>query len=62
MLDTQPRYMTVNEVAAQLRLHPVSIYRLIKSGELEAMRMGTRTLRVRPEAVEQLLTERNTNA
>jgi excisionase family DNA binding protein len=59
MLDTQPRYMTVNEVATQLRLHPVSIYRLIKSGELEAMRMGTRTLRVRPEAVEQLLTERN---
>jgi excisionase family DNA binding protein len=59
MLDTQPRYLTVNEVADRLRLHPVSIYRLIKSGELEAKRLGTRTLRVRPEAVEQLLTERN---
>jgi excisionase family DNA binding protein len=59
MLDTQPRYMTVNEVAHRFNLHPVSVYRLIKAGELKAMRLGTRALRVRPEDAEQLLTERN---
>jgi excisionase family DNA binding protein len=58
MLETQaPKYMTVNEVARELRLHPVTVYRKIKDGELVAERLtGSSRLRVRPEAVEALLT------
>jgi excisionase family DNA binding protein len=57
MLETQTAYMTVNEVAQHLRVHPLTVYRKIKSGELEAVRLtGGSRLRVRPEAVERLLT------
>jgi excisionase family DNA binding protein len=57
MLETQPRYMTVNEVARELRLHPVTVYRKIKDGELEAVRLsGGSRLRVLAEAVDALLT------
>jgi len=57
MLETHPKYMTVNEVAQELRVHPITIYRRIQSGDLEAERLtGTRNLRVRAEAVEALLT------
>lgn len=31
---------TVEEVAAQLRVHKLTVYRAIKSGKLEAQRVG----------------------
>ena len=42
--------LTVGEVAARLRVSPVTVRRLIKSGALEAVRIG-RLVRVTPEAV-----------
>lgn len=49
--------MTVNEVARELRVHPVTVYRKIKDGELEAVRLsGGSRLRVPTEAVDALLT------
>ena len=46
--------LTVREVAQMTRLHEMTIWRYIRSGRLEAVRIGRR-LRVRPEAVEKLL-------
>lgn len=42
--------LSVKEVAARLRLSEVTIRRLIKSEDLEAVRVGARVL-VAPEAV-----------
>ncbi len=42
--------LTVGEVAARLRVSPVTARRLIKSADLEAVRIG-RLVRVAPEAV-----------
>ena len=39
------RFLTVSEVAATLRVSKMSVYRLIHSGELEAVRFG-RSFRV----------------
>jgi excisionase family DNA binding protein len=43
--EQQPRYMTPNEVAADLRVSSMTVYRLIHSGELPAVRIG-RSFRV----------------
>lgn len=45
---------TVAEVAAQLRVSKMSVYRLIHNGELEAVRFG-RTFRVPQPAVDRYL-------
>jgi excisionase family DNA binding protein len=34
------RYMKVKEVAAMARVNPMTIYRLVDSGELAAVRVG----------------------
>jgi excisionase family DNA binding protein len=52
-LDVGPaalELLTVGEVATRLRVSPVTVRRLIKSGDLEAVRIG-RLVRVAPEAV-----------
>jgi excisionase family DNA binding protein len=43
--------LTVAEVAAQLRVSTMTIYRLIRSGELPAVRVG-RNYRVRADELE----------
>ena len=43
-------YMTVREVAEELRCSPLTVYRLIASGRLAAVRLG-RDLRVSREAL-----------
>ncbi len=41
MNDSQrPRYLTVAEVAQDMRVSTMTVYRLIKSGELAAVRVG----------------------
>jgi excisionase family DNA binding protein len=35
-----PRVMTVHEAAAYLRVHPGTIYRLLRNGELPAFKIG----------------------
>ena len=48
------RLLTANEVADQLRVSTMTIYRLIRRGELPAVRVG-RNYRVRATALERYL-------
>ena len=43
-------YLTVAEVAARLKVHPITVRRLIKAGRLPVVRVG-RAVRVRAEDV-----------
>ncbi|HYO40029.1 MAG TPA: helix-turn-helix domain-containing protein [Nocardioidaceae bacterium] len=48
------RFLTVAEVAAVMRVSKMTVYRLVHSGELEAVRVG-RSFRVTEEAVNEYL-------
>jgi excisionase family DNA binding protein len=50
------RFLTVAEVAAIMRVSKMTVYRLVHSGELEAIRVG-RSFRVPEQAVNQYLRE-----
>ena len=53
--------MTVAEVAHMLRVSTMTVYRLIKAGELSALRVG-RSYRLRPDDVDRYLADRYTQA
>lgn len=55
------RFFTVAEVARQLRVSNMTVYRLIKSGQLPAVRVG-RGYRMRDEDVRKYLNERYMDA
>jgi excisionase family DNA binding protein len=57
----QARFMTVGEVASVLRVSTMTVYRLINSGDLPAVRIG-RSLRLRSEDLDQYLADRFTKA
>lgn len=50
MLPTHDRFLTVHEVAELLRVSTMTVYRLIRAGELPAMRVG-RSYRLREAQV-----------
>ena len=50
------RLLTVAEVAATMRVSNMTVYRLIKSGELPALRVG-KNYRVRESDVDRYLSE-----
>jgi excisionase family DNA binding protein len=50
------RFLTVAEVAAIMRVSKMTVYRLVHSGELEAIRVG-RSFRVPERAVNDYLRE-----
>lgn len=50
----RPRYLTVEEVAGVMRVSKMTVYRLVHSGELPAVRFG-RSFRVQRHAVEELI-------
>jgi len=50
--------LTVGEVAAAIRVSNMTVYRLIKSGELPALRVG-KNYRLRQSDVERFLDERS---
>jgi len=52
--DADVRFLTVAEVAARMRVSKMTVYRLVHSGELEAVRVG-RSFRVPDEAVQEYL-------
>ena len=58
---TEARLLTVNEVADLLRVSRMTVYRLIKNGEMPALRVG-RNYRLREEDIHNYLTERYTEA
>ena len=58
---TQARPLTVNEVADLLRVSRMTVYRLIKEGQLKALRVG-RSYRLREDDVDEYLSKRYTEA
>jgi excisionase family DNA binding protein len=52
----QVKFLTVAEVAALMRVSKMTVYRLVHSGELAAVRVG-RSLRVPEQAVQAYLRE-----
>jgi excisionase family DNA binding protein len=55
------RFLTVQEVADLMRVSTMTVYRIIKSGELPAVRVG-RSFRVRDVDVDTYLGSRYTQA
>ncbi len=62
MADVQPfvagGLLTVAEVAAAMRVSNMTVYRLIKTGDLPAMRVG-KNYRIREADVERYLSDRS---
>jgi excisionase family DNA binding protein len=54
------RFLTVQEVAELMRVSTMTVYRLIKAGDLPAVRVG-RSFRVRDVDVDAYLGQRYTN-
>lgn len=59
--DAKPRYVTVAEVADQLRVSNMTVYRLVQSGQLAAVRVG-RSYRIREDDVDRYLAGQYTQA
>ena len=55
------RFLTVQEVAQLMRVSTMTVYRLIQSGELPAVRVG-RSFRMRDDDVDAYLGSRYTQA
>jgi excisionase family DNA binding protein len=55
------RFLTVAEVAAQLRVSTMTVYRLLKAGPLASVRVG-KSYRVREEDVDRYLASTYTQA
>jgi excisionase family DNA binding protein len=57
----EARFLTVQEVATLMRVSSMTVYRLIKAGDLPAVRVG-RSFRVRADDVDAYLESRYTQA
>jgi len=54
-------FMTVAEVAAMMRVSTMTVYRLIKAGDIKAVRVG-KSYRIREDDVDRFLADRYTEA
>ncbi len=54
------RLLTVSEVAADMRVSKMTVYRLIKAGQLAAIRVG-KNYRIRESDVRRFLSDRSVN-
>ena len=59
--QSRARFLTAAEVASLLRVSTMTVYRLIKAGELAAVRVG-KSYRVREDDVDRYLASRYTQA
>ena len=59
--QSRSRFLTAGEVASLLRVSTMTVYRLIKAGELAAVRVG-KSYRVREDDVDRYLASRYTQA
>jgi len=57
----QARFLTVAEVASLMRVSNMTVYRLIKAGELGALRVG-KSYRIREDDIDRYLASRYTEA
>ena len=55
------RFMTVAEVAQLIRVSTMTVYRLIKAGELPSVRVG-KSYRIREDDIDRYLAARYTEA
>ena len=55
------RFLTVAEVAGLMRVSTMTVYRLIKAGDLAAVRVG-KSYRIKEDDVDQFLSKRYTEA
>lgn len=55
--SNSPRFMTVGEVADLMRVSSMTVYRLIKAGDIRAARVG-KSYRIREEDVDQFIASR----
>jgi excisionase family DNA binding protein len=53
-----PRVMTVKDLSEYLRVHPSTVYKLLRRGELPAFRIGT-DWRFNAEVIDRWCLERN---
>lgn len=60
-IHTKVRFLTVAEVADQLRVSNMTVYRLINAGTLPAARVG-RSYRLREDDIERYLADSYTEA
>ena len=59
--ETRGSFLTVAEVAATLRVSTMTVYRLIKAGDLPAVRVG-KSYRLREDDIDRYLESRYTQA
>jgi excisionase family DNA binding protein len=59
--DARVRFLTVAEVAQMMRVSTMTVYRLIKAGELASVRVG-KSYRIAPDDVDAYLAKRYTEA
>lgn len=59
--DGRARFMTVAEVATLMRISTMTVYRLIKAGDIPAVRVG-KSYRIREDDVDRFLANRYTEA
>ena len=57
----EPRFLTVAEVAQQMRVSTMTVYRLIKANELASVRVG-KSYRISPQDLDRYLAKRYTEA
>ncbi len=60
-IESRGSFLTVAEVAALMRVSTMTVYRLIKAGDLAAVRVG-RSYRISEGDVDQYLASRYTEA
>ena len=60
-LPARARFLTVAEVADQMRVSNMTVYRLIKAGELGAVRVG-KSYRIAEDDMDRYLASRYTEA
>lgn len=61
MLERRPTIMTVQEVARYLRVHAITVYRMIRLGQLPAIRVG-RGWRFKKDEIDLWLHEHEANS
>ncbi len=54
--NDRSRFVTVSEVAGQLRVSNMTVYRLVQSGQLPAVRVG-RSYRIQADDVDRYLAD-----
>ncbi len=59
--SSRPGFLTPREVAEALRVSDMTVYRLIKSGELRALRIG-KSFRISEDDFDRYLADRFTEA